>query len=363
MRGPGSPLLNIAAAVTVAFLAVAAPAATFAASGRSQATEASRSTVLLVRSRSVVAMRYDGAFLTWLTSGTEDNPEAGVFERNLRNGHVTRLATNVLADIGMASDRNWVVYGRLVGNKQQLVAARRDNRGRRVLSNKVVSPIDARGDRVTWVEQAGTRDRVVVDRISGGARWVAANLPRCNRGRCYRIDAVTLANQGVAFDRATIGGMTSQIIRRSYGAARSTTVTLRDPQPDLRPSSTGAFYYYVQHGWYRWDFSDARPVKVSLRGGPSQDVAAVIGGRVFVISGARCRQTLTVRMPSGAERSLGGPPAPKVVPTYGGSICRQLTAVGSSAGRILAAWSYLPEADLEAHNETDLVGLVTVERP
>jgi hypothetical protein len=362
MRGLGSPLSNIATAVTVAVLAFAAPAATSAAADRSHATEASRSTVLLVRSRSVIAMRFDGPFLTWETSGTEDNPTAGVFERDSRNGHVTRIATNVLADLGMASDRNWVVYGRLVGTKQQLVAASRDNRVRHVLSNKVIAPIDVRGDRVAWVEQAGSRDRIVVNKIGGGARWVAASLPRCARGRCYRIDAVTLADRGVVFDRATIGGTSSQIVRRAYGSARTAAVTLRDPQPDLRPSASGAFYYYVQHGWFKWDFTAARPVRVPLRGGPGQDVAAVLGGRVMLISGARCRQTLTVRMPNGAERSLGGPPAPKVVPTYGGAICRQLTAVDSSAGRILAAWSYLPEADLEAHEESDLVGLVTVER-
>ena len=122
---------------------------------------------------------------------------------------------------------------------------------------------------------SSTKSSSPANRIA--ARWVAANLPHCSRGHCYRIDAVTLANQGVVFDRATIGGATSQIVRRTFGAPRSAAITLKDPQPDLRPPASGAFYYYVQRGWFKWDFNAARPVPVSLRGGPSQDVAAVIG--------------------------------------------------------------------------------------
>lgn len=359
MRGLGSPLAA-AAAAAAASLVVAAPVAAAVSSAR--ASDATRQIVLVARGRSVTAMRYDGPYLTWATTGGEDNPVSGVFERNGRTGRVTKLASDVLSELGIASDRKWVVYARVVGRKQQLVAVSRNNRVRRVLTNSLIAPIDVRGSRLAWVEAAGRRQRIVVEKIDGGARWVASSLPRCSRGRCYRIDAVTLADNGIVFDRAAIGANRSQIVRRAFGARRATSITLADPQPDLRRSARGAFYYYVQHGWYRWDFGARRPVRVPLKGGSTQNVAALEGGRILIITGGRCQQTLTIASADGRTRRLGGPRAPKIVPTYGGSVCRQLTAVGSSSGKTLIGWSFLPLADLEAHIEEDLVGVITAER-
>jgi hypothetical protein len=358
MRGRGSPLLSIAAlAAAVLFVTAASAWAGATARGR----EATRRIVLVTPTRSVTAMRYDGHFLTWETSGTEDNPAAAVFERDERTGRVTRLATNVLPDLDLAANARWIVYARLEHKQQQLVAVSRDNRVRRVLARSLVTPIDVRGNRIAWVERVGGRQRVVVQSIDGGARWIASDLPTCSKGRCYRVDAVTLANEGVVFDRAQIGASRSLIIRRRFGASSPSTLVLKDPQPDLRRSATGAFYYYVQRGWFRWDFDSTRPVRVPVRGS-SQDIATVQDGRVLIVAGSHCRQSLALRLPNGSVRQLGGPAPPKIVPTYGGSICRQLTAVGSSPGEILVAWSFLPVADLEAHNEADLVGVVTLEK-
>ena len=44
--------------------------------------------------------------------------------------------------------------------------------------------------------------RIVVSDLDANRKWVAAAMPRCIRGRCYRIDAVTLSDSGVVLSAA-----------------------------------------------------------------------------------------------------------------------------------------------------------------
>ena len=188
-----------------------------------------------------------------------------LMERVLATGKTKLLASNALAQFGLASTATRVVFADRGRSGPELVAVRHDGGGRLVLTRSLAAPIAARGDLVAWAEQSASSQRVVVRHMRTGREWVAAQMSRCRRGRCYRIDSVTLADKGVVFERGAIGPHPSLIVRRGFGEDRVTTTSVaHDPQPELAASSAGALFYRLQHGWFRWDFGQRRPHLVKL---------------------------------------------------------------------------------------------------
>ena len=193
-------------------------------------------------------------YLVWESAGGEESSLIpSLRQLDLRTSRIRILVRGVVPHFGLASTTGWVVYA--VGRGSTLVAVRHDGSRRTTLSRQLVAPIAARGEKVAWADQDATRQRVYVRDMSSGTRWLAADLPRCVGGRCYRIDAVGLADQGVVFVRGAIGPQPSFIVRRGFSDAKATRLAVpNDPQPDLAPSSVGALYYAFGRGWYRWDF-------------------------------------------------------------------------------------------------------------
>ena len=62
-------------------------------------------------------------------------------------------------------------------------------------------------------------------------------------------------------------------MRRAFGARRLQSVLIPgDPQPDLVSSSSGALYYVLERGWYRWDFGAALPRQVTFANRPMKEL-------------------------------------------------------------------------------------------
>jgi len=165
---------------------------------------------------------------------------------------------------------------------------------------------------VAWADQDATRQRVYVRDMSSGTRWLAADLPRCVGGRCYRIDAVGLADQGVVFVRGAIGPQPSFIVRRGFSDAKATRLAVpNDPQPDLAPSSVGALYYAFGRGWYRWDFGRPDTRLTRFRGARQTPVLLNEGDDWFVRVDAQCKGGLQrAGARRHARRRLRRPPEP-----------------------------------------------------
>jgi hypothetical protein len=238
------------------------------------------------------------------------------------------------------------------------MAVRHDGSRRVVLSRGLVAPLAARGDVVAWAEQERDRQRVVARDTVTGAEWVAADLPRCERGRCYRIDRVALAERGVVFTRVTSGPDESRIVRRAFADRASTQVTIPgDPQADLAPSSAGALYYAFDRGWYRWDFGQAHPRHVGLPVRPPALLLGYESGHWFSLTQRGCRYAVTVLDPAGrrmtsiAARTLGRVAAHR-------SSCVQLSASAWTGRRLVTAWGVAPQEELEEHLDVGLIAVV-----
>jgi hypothetical protein len=332
-------------------------------SGGTAAAAPTSSTLLAVKQRLVTAVSSTGRYLTWEQTGLESTSAVEVAERDLVTRRTTTLTSSVVAGRGIATTSQWVVYTRSNGIHQELVGVRRDGSRAVVLSRAVIAPIDSRDDRVAWAEQVGSRQRVVVRALANGRDWVAATMPSCSGRRCYRIDAVILADDGVVFDRGAIGPQPSLIVRRRFRDARPSSVKVpNDPQPDLARSSAGAFYYQLGRGWVRWDFARARPKLTRLVGSAPPQVLDQEGNRLLILTGRHCSRRLVLILPSRRQRALPPPATPPSVPKGFGPICRQLTAFSWSGDRLLSAWLFIPRVSLDGHTDVGLVGVVAAER-
>jgi len=168
---------------------------------------------------------------------------------------------------------------------------------------------------------------------------------------------VTLADAGVVFDRGAIGRQPSLILRRRFLDSRPTIVRLpNDPQPDLAPSSAGAFYYWFQHGWIRWDFGKRHPV-ATMRGARSWPVSYE-RGRLLLLVGSRCRPRLVVQAPGGRKITIPAPMSTPASPKEFGRLCRLMTDFAWSGRQLLVAWSVLPDVSLRSHTAVGLVSVV-----
>ena len=210
---------------------------------------------------------------------------------------------------------------------------------------------------MAWADQDAKRQRVYVRDMSTGTRWLAASLPRCVGGRCYRIDAVGLADQGVVFVRGAIGPQPSFIVRRGFSDAKPTSLAVpNDPQPDLSPSSAGALYYAFARGWYRWDFGrpDARLTR--FRGALQTPVLLNEGGDWFVRAAAPCKGALQRFRGTGSAAIVGA--AERVLALAGvpADDCADVLALQVSGDRLVTTWSlHGKSGDLDTEEFTGVI--------
>ena len=250
------------------------------------------------------------------------------------------------------------MYAKSAGREIRLVAVRHDGSDRTMLARSVVAPIASRGDLVAWAEQTRGLQRVVVRNMRSGHVWVAARMRPCSHGRCYRIDAVTLAEHGVVFDRGSIGSQPSLLVRRAFGGARAASVPIaNDPQPDLAPSSAGALY--CARPWVaalglraaatgRRETARARVVDPRLRARPA---AARLDQRAMPAEDrapARRRQADPAARPH-VDACLTARVRPAVPPV-------RRFRVGER--RMLIGWSVLPDLSLRTHTDVGIDGVI-----
>lgn len=334
-------------------------AAEFMAAARSDPAPAIRpGRAILAKDLSIVTVAAGGRYLLWEAAGSEEHPVTLLMQRDLETGKAEELSDATLPSWGLASTPTWVVY---VADKAppQLVAVRHDGSDRTVLSDKLIVPIDARGTLVAWAEGDSSHQRVVVREMETGREWVAADMPSCLNGRCYRIDRVTLADRGLVFDRGAIGPHPSLVVRRAFDDAKPTSVSLPgDPQPDLIRSSAGAFYYQLRRGWMRWDFGERRPRRIDLESAVSSGPVplAYQRGRLLLATDLPCKSTLIIR---GAGRTfrLAAPASTPYSPKEFGPLCAQLTTAFWAGNKLLGAWAVLPKLSVESHQDVGLVGV------
>ena len=315
--------------------------------------------LLLVRDRLIQAFSTAGPYLTWEQGGfgLRAPKKSPLMHRDQRTGKIKQLAADTLPQFGLASTSTQVVYATRGGSGVNLLSVRRDGTHRILLTRSLAAPLASRGSFVAWAEQSGPWQRVLVRNMRSGREWIAARLRRCDRKGCYRIDSVTLADDGVVFDRGAIGRQPSLIMRRRFHDTRPTIVRLpNDPQPDLAPSSAGAFYYWFQHGWMRWDFRGKRPV-TTITGTRSWAVSYE-RGRLLLLAGSRCRPRLVVQVPSGRRIAIPAPLSTPASPKGFGRLCRSMTDFSWTGRQLLVAWSILPDVSLRSHTDVGLVSVV-----
>jgi hypothetical protein len=277
-------------------------------------------------------------YVVWESAGGEESSVIPTLrQRDLRTNRIRILAQGVVPHFGLASTSRWVVYA--VGRGSTLVAARHDGSGRATLSKQLVAPIAGRGEKVAWAEQDAKRQRVYVRDMATGTKWLAADLPRCASGRCYRIDAVGLAEDGVVFVRGAIGPQPSFIVRRGFSDPRPTSLPVpNDPQPDLAPSSAGALYYAFGRGWYRWDFGRSDSRLTRFRGARQIPVVRNEGNDWLVRVAAPCKGGLQQFRGDGSGAVVGTAKRVLALAGVGDDDCAELLDVAVSRARLISSW-------------------------
>jgi hypothetical protein len=320
--------------------------------------------VFVVKNASVSSLSTVGTRIVWgQLEGPEERRTPALLERDSTTGRVRELAADPVPAMGVAASRSTVTYVRSTSsgtNEVVTIAGPRDTTT--VIGRDVATPIAVRGVRVAWAEQTSTQQRVVVRNLTTGTSWIAAALPRCSgEDRCYRIDTVALADDGVVFNRSAIGAQPSQIVRRRFGATNSELYTVpHDPQPDVAQASSGAFFYVLGRGWKRWDFAAREPAATPLRT-VRPWLLGYDRGAMLLQTGRACSPRLLVRRP-GRRDIVAKPPAevpPRARSGPAGTPCRLMTAYDWDGRHLLVAWTLTTEETIATHAETAPVAVVT----
>jgi hypothetical protein len=337
--------------------------------GRSGAVFGLPSRVTVLRRGSVIrAIAHDNEHLAWESGPFEGEGGAtSVFARGAGQSTARRLA---IADpvYGLAAGSGWTVFAQAAATGEKLLARKAGNT--LVLTRSLAAPIASRGHFVAWTEQAGQRQRVIVRDLQKGVNWLAAALPSCQGGRCYRIDHVALADAGVVFTRVAIGSDASFIFRRAFASSRPGVIELSDdPQPDLAPSSAGALYYHFQRGWFRWDFGKQRPEPTSDPGTAPAPFVQYERGRWLFARQTGCRWTLETRTEGGRPVAVFDH---RLLHSYfegdHEDMCREVMGVAWTGRQLFSAWTLRAreshhssqEQAAEEHEEEGIVGVINV---
>ena len=321
---------------------------------------ASSKAVVLVREpdRTPHSIAFSRGYLVWESGGEDETDVAALRQRDLRTGRLRLLAQPVISNYGLAATASWVVYAG-GGGATTLFAVRHDGSGRHVLSRQLVAPIASRGELVAWAEQDQHNQRVFVRNMATGTRWLAARVPRCVGGRCYRIDAVTLAERGVVFARGAIGPQPSLIVRRAFTDKTTTSRAVpHDPQPDLAPSSAGALYYVFGRGWYRWDFGQPHPQPTRFQAAQQPPVLRFEHGDWFVRTVSKCGHGLLLIRADGSKSELQTSKRVIALAHINGRGCADLLDLTLSRTRAISGWAFRLKSADPYPVEVSLLGLV-----
>jgi hypothetical protein len=303
----------------------------------------------------------DSRNLVWESGPLEaETLSPSIHDRDLATGVTRTFSGTVDPLFGLASTSRFVFFVRSSGNSTTVVRTSHRGTDTSVLSSDLVTPIASRGNVVAWGEQSGPTERVVA--YTGTRRWIVAQMPRCTTKGCYRLDEVTVAKQGIVFTRDAVGGQQSFVVRRAFGKNKVQSVAVtHDPQPDLVPSSSGALYYVLFRGWYRWDFGAAGPQPVSFANDPSKQLILHEGSRWYWL----IRHDCSVRIESsrGANgRALNVPKRLASLGRHAGRTCTELGALVLAGTHAIASWAIASEAAEEDHSDAGLRGVVVSAR-
>ena len=306
----------------------------------------------------------DPRHLVWESGPIEtDSTQPVLHDRVLSTGATRVIARRVDPLFGVASTARRVFFARTAGGRTQLLEVSHRGGDPRVLSDSLAAPIASRGGVVAWAEQSDSSLRVVALDTRGGARWTVATLPRCGAEGCYRIGAVTVADAGVVFTRDAVGPQASEVVRRAFTDPKPSSIAIaNDPQPDLVPSSTGALYYALARGWYRWDFGERDPRAVRFEGSPTTRLLRYESGRWYWL----VRDGCSYRVDAGRDGGNASRPvvAPRLLRTLAraAGACQQLTGLAWTGRQPITAWALAAAASEASHEDEELRGAVVAGR-
>jgi copper transport protein len=311
-------------------------------------------------SRVLNAVAEDGRHVVFETASTERGSTASLVRLDLQTRRTSTLARGVAAQYGLAVVGHRAAYVTDT-SPPKLVSVQTGGGGRQVLASALAAPIASRGARVAWATQSGGRQRVVVRDVRRGRDFVVADMPRCDRAGCYRVDAVTLADQGVTFDRGAIGPQPSRVVRREFASRRPQSVSIRnDPQPDLIPSSAGAAYFALGRGWYRWDFGTVNPVPTRYGATGPASPTRYEAGRWYLTRSATCGDTVESAREDGRLRTVMSGAEALAIAGNPSNVCAKLSGLTDTAGRIVTTWAISPA---DTHSEAGVTSVITVGKP
>jgi hypothetical protein len=319
-----------------------------------------RGAVLAQKGFSVGPLAAARGSLFWEAAASDEADDVLLLSRKLATGKTDIVAHGVFQAFGLASTPGWIIYATRSGPGAQLAAKPLRGGKATVLSRALVAPFDARGDVVAWAEADTNRNRVMSRNMRSGARRVVYQAPRCKRSRCYRIDRVTVADAGVVFDLGSVGqGYPSLVGRRAWAASAPSLVGVsRDPQPDLVSAAAGALYYHFGHGWMEWPFDAAAP-RPTWPHSAHTWLLSDAGPQRLALAGATCAPKATLRAADGRSTPVPSPRSAPGTPTGLGPLCRQVTGLAWSDGKLYLSWSLTPRVSVEAHEDIGVSGVIS----
>jgi hypothetical protein len=305
------------------------------------------------------ALSIDGNSVLWETIPGE-HASTALVERNLKTRRTRTLARNVASLHGLVATTASIIYATATVPRRLVAIDRRSGRSTLLTDSLMASPLAWRGDRIAWAEEHGGRQRVVVYDLRRHKAWTAADLPNCVERLCYRVDAVTLAQRGVVFDRGAIGSWASFVVRRAFSAPHPELVKVeRDPQPDLVPSALGALYYVLDRGWYRWDFGVKQPRRVGAIGAPSLYTMAYDGRRWLLRQRRGCDDAVVQAVIPGPITTVASPARARAVAGVETGVCVRIQSITWAGDRPVTTWIVIPR---ESHS-AGATGVIVVGPP
>jgi len=116
-------------------------------------------------------------------------------------------------------------------------------------------------------------------------------------------------------------------------------------------------YFWLQHGWMRWDFGARRPYRISLEK-PRWWVVGYQHGRLLLRTGSLCLPRLVVRLPDRRTQAVPVPSSTPFSPKDFGQLCRLMTDSAWQGRRLVVAWAIIPRISLNARTDAGLAGVV-----
>jgi hypothetical protein len=319
--------------------------------------------VLVVTHRAAAGpVAVDARNLVWESGPLEaETLLPSIHDRDLATGVTRTFAGTVDPLFGLASTARSVFFARSSRNATTVVRTSHRGTDARVLSEDLVTPIASRGSVVAWGEQSGPSERVVA--YTGTRRWIVAKMPRCTTNGCYRLGDVTVAKDGIVFTRDAVGGQGSFVMRRAFDESKVQSIAVpHDPQPDLAISSSGALYYALFRGWYRWDFGASDPQPVAFANHLAKQLILHEGARWYwLVRHGECSVRI-VSSKGGSGAALNVPPRLASFEPGAGRTCTELSVLAWAGNHAIASWAIASEAAEEDHSDAGLRGVVVSAR-